>query len=129
MKRPVEDFLAWLDGELALRGWNDFQLSQQAGVSHSMLSRARRGALPGWDGCEAIASALDVPAELVFRLAGLLPELPDEDGGFEQWRYLLVQLSEEDRQELLQIARLKLERQERRKARRARLGGALEEPA
>jgi transcriptional regulator with XRE-family HTH domain len=108
------EFIAWLDQELERQGWNDFQLSRRAGISHSMISRARHGFPPGWEGCEAIARALEAPPDLVFRKAGLLPPLHEDEQGFEQWRYMLAQLSEEDRQELLQIARLKLEMQERR---------------
>lgn len=108
-------FLEWLDSELARRGWNDFQLSRKAGISHSAFSRARRGALPSWDVCGAIARALDVPAELVFRKAGLLPEREDEPVSFEHWRHILEKLSDEDRDELMEIARLKLDRQSQRR--------------
>ena len=121
-------FLAWLDAELSRRGWNDFQLSRHAGISHSALSRARRGALPSWEVCGALAQALNVPAELVFRKAGLLPEGPDDPVSFEHWRFVLEQLSEEDRDELLEIARLKLERQSQRRSRPG-LGQLAEEPA
>lgn len=108
------DFLTWLDAELEQRGWNDFQLSRRAGISHSAISRARRGGvLPSWEVCGAIARALDLPPEMVFRKAGLLPERPDDVLDFEQWQHVLGRLSEEDRQELLEIARLKLGKQMR----------------
>ena len=42
----------------------------------------------------------------------MLPPDPDTDPGFEEWVYLLSKLPERERDELLQIARLKLERQE-----------------
>ena len=123
----VSTFLEWLNFELARRGWNDFQLSRKAGISHSAFSRARRGALPSWDVCGAIARALEVPPELVFRKAGLLPERDDEPVSFEYWRFVLEQLSDDDRDELLEIARLKLDRQAQRR-RSDEPGKVLKEP-
>ena len=58
---------------------------------------------------------MEAPPELVFRKAGLLPERNDETISFEHWRFVLEQLSEEDRDELLEIARLKLDRQAQRR--------------
>jgi transcriptional regulator with XRE-family HTH domain len=61
-------FIEWLDRELAERGWNDHQLAYHAGISHSVISKARRGTAPRWDACAAIAGALNIPADLVCRL-------------------------------------------------------------
>ena len=105
---PTNAFVAWLDAELEQRNWSYNQLARRAGLSHSMLSRVRAGAPPGWSICHAVAGALDLPPEEVFRQAGLLPPIPVEQAEYEQLRYLLTQLSEEDRQELIEIARLKL---------------------
>lgn len=125
----AEQFIHWLDSELARMGWNDYQLSLQAGISHSMISRARRGTPPGWDVCEALARALHVPADLVFRKAGLLPDEQEDEAGFERWRKVLALLPEAEREELLQIALLKLRKQEELEARAAQTGRsrALEE--
>jgi transcriptional regulator with XRE-family HTH domain len=113
----TEEFLAWLDEALALRGWNDSELSRQAGIAHSVISHARRGRLPKWEASEAIAKALNVPPEAVFRRTGLLKDQPDELAAFEEWRSVLTQLPEKDRYELLRIAYLKLEmREEERSA-------------
>lgn len=68
-----------------------------------------------------------MPPELVFRKAGLLPERDDEPVSFEYWRFVLERLSDEDRDELLEIARLKLDRQAQRR-RSDELGKVLKEP-
>lgn len=102
------EFVQWLDEELAQRGWSDHQLARRAGLSHSVISRARSGVNPKWEACEALAMALELPPEIVFRKAGLLAPLHGEAGELEEWRYLLAQLPERDRYELLLIARLKL---------------------
>ncbi len=103
-------FIDWLDEQLRFKGWNDRQLALRAGISHSVISKARTGNLPKWEACLALAAALDVPAELVFRQAGLLPPLEGECAEAEELRLLLPRLLEDDRRELLQIARLKAQR-------------------
>lgn len=102
------EFLTWLDQQLAQRGWSDHYLARRAGLSHSVLSKARNGTPPRWEACEALARALDLPPETVFRQAGLLEPLPAEQADLEAWRYLLGRLSARDRYELLQIARMKV---------------------
>jgi transcriptional regulator with XRE-family HTH domain len=108
-------FIDWLDRELAERGWNDYQLAHRAGLSHSVISKARRGHTPRWEACAAIAGALRLPAELVFRRAGLLPPLPEDESALAELRALIPQLTPRDRQELVQIARLKLRLAEARR--------------
>ena len=105
---PANAFIAWLDAELEHRRWSYNQLAHQAGLSHSMLSRVRAGAPPSWSLCHAVAVALDLPPEQVFRQAGLLPPVSSDQSEYEEFRYLLAQLTKDDRQELLEIARLKL---------------------
>ena len=107
------DFITWLDQELGRRGWSDNQLAKRAGISHSVISKARSGSLPKWEACEAIAGALRMPPETVFRAASLLPKETEGEVDFDEWRYILALLPEKERYELLQIARLKLELQDR----------------
>jgi len=101
-------FIDWLDGQLIARNWSDHKLARRAGISHSVISKARHGTPPKWDACMAIAAALDLPPEHVFRHAGLLQPLPDEEGELEEWRHMLARLPKKERYELMQIARLKL---------------------
>jgi transcriptional regulator with XRE-family HTH domain len=115
-------FIDWLDRELSERGWNDHQLANRSGISHSVISKARHGTAPKWEACAAIAEALNLPADLVFRQAGLLPILPDEESALAELRALLPQLSGRDRIELVQIARLKARLCEERQRRRALRG-------
>lgn len=112
-KDEANPFINWLNQELVLRGWSYNRLAQQAGISMSVLSKARNGRLPKWRACEAIAAALQMPPELVFRKAGLLAANPSDEAGFEDWVYILSQLSPLERQELLALARARLEIQER----------------
>jgi transcriptional regulator with XRE-family HTH domain len=110
-RQETSKFIHWLNRELSSRGWSDNQLARQAGISHSVISRARSGHLPKWEACEALAVALGLPAELVFRKAGLLPLETGDDLHLDEWKYVLARLTEKDRCELLRIARIKLEMQ------------------
>lgn len=125
--RKRTPFTDWLDGELAMRGWKDHQLAINAGVSHSVISKARTGITPKWEACTAIAAALGVSKEFAFRKAGLLDPEADEQADLEEWKAILNQLTEQERYELLRIARLKLELQERNAGRADNHPGARKE--
>ena len=74
MNQPL--FAEWLDEQLQPRNWSDYRLAKEAGVSHSVISKARAGVPPRWEACYKIATALNVLPESVFRAAGLLPPSP-----------------------------------------------------
>ena len=68
-----DELINWLNGELHRRGWSQRELGRRAGISGAMVSKVLSGEKPGWDFCVAIARALEVTPEEVFRLARLLP--------------------------------------------------------
>jgi len=71
----IEDFIKWLNEEMALRGWNQAELARKAGVSRAAISNILSSMrTPGPDLCGAIAQAFQIAPEVVFRKAGLLPE-------------------------------------------------------
>jgi len=59
----------------------------------------------------ARARVFEAPPNFVLTQAGRLPK-SDADITFEDWKFVLSQLSPRDRQELLEFARLKLKLQE-----------------
>ena len=73
----METLVDFLESELARRSWRQADLARAAGVPdatiHHVLNGSRRA---GPEVCNALARALDLPPERVFRLAGLLPPLP-----------------------------------------------------
>ena len=88
-----QDFTEWLENELITRGWTRAELARRANVSQSTLSLIWTGErTPGPDFCRAIARALNIPPETVFRKAGLLPASPDPDPEIEEALYLFAQL-------------------------------------
>ncbi|GAP14902.1 hypothetical protein LARV_02681 [Longilinea arvoryzae] len=101
----IDIFNRWLSEELAMRGWSDFELSRRAKITHAVLSHARMGTLPKWEACVAIAAALGMPAEVVFRKAGLLPSDPREDLVKAEMDALYGEASKETRLEILRYVR------------------------
>jgi transcriptional regulator with XRE-family HTH domain len=90
-------FKEWLSAEMKTRGWSQAELARRANTSRSAIN----GLLSGWRGpgpdlARSIAHALKLPDETVFRAAGLLSPVSDDEAKFEDWKYLLEGLSERD---------------------------------
>ena len=72
-------FTQWLSAEVEERGWTFGELGRRANLSSGMMSKVMtESALPSWNFCLKTSRALQMPAEDVFRIAGLLPSLPPE---------------------------------------------------
>ncbi|HAR45413.1 MAG TPA: hypothetical protein DCS05_04340 [Nitrospiraceae bacterium] len=93
----TEVFISWLDGEEKKKNWTDYELAKSAGISHSVISRARQGILPKWEACEKIANAFGVPPILAYQKAGLLDTDPNTDPWVEEQKYKLKQIPPEMR--------------------------------
>lgn len=90
-------FTEWLSSEMELRGWSQAELARRANTSRSAINGLLSGSRgPGPDLARSIAHALKLPDETVFRAAGLLPPVSDDEAKFEDWKYLLEGLSERD---------------------------------
>ena len=68
------DFAEWLTNELAVKGWDQAELSRRSGITTAHISRIMTGQRhPGSEALSGIARALRLPPEELFRRAGLLP--------------------------------------------------------
>jgi transcriptional regulator with XRE-family HTH domain len=86
-------FSEWLHREIRASGKSQSQLAYAGGISASQISRVLSGDRdPGADFCLAIARALNIDAETVFRRAGLLPADPEETPTLRQAMHLFRQL-------------------------------------
>jgi hypothetical protein len=113
-KVTPDEFIVWLDQILQERGWTDYRLSIEAGISHSVISRARAGQAIGFDASTAIANALNLHPYIVLAKVGLVPPLPDMRGPKqEEMNHVFASLDTDDQDEVLQLARMKLERKKR----------------
>lgn len=101
-----ETFGDWLQNELQLRGWNQAELARRSRITTAQISRIMTGEQnPGPTVCQKLARALHIPAEDVFRRAGLLPPVKEQPEGTAELIYHFTNLNEEDRKRLLIIAR------------------------
>jgi len=111
-------FVDWLFSEMENRNWTQADLARAAHLSRGAIGNIiREERNPSPDSLHGIAKAFSLPPEVVFRKAGLLPPEREAVHGMAELREVYSLLPESDRQELLEIARLKLERQEARKKR------------
>jgi transcriptional regulator with XRE-family HTH domain len=113
MSNKANVFIEWLDELENSKDYTDYEVAKQGGFSHSVLSRARAGIPPGWDVCAKIADVFDVSPVTAFRKAGLLPPGPDNEIRFDDWKFLIDQLSPEDQEEIRHIAEMKIQRRKK----------------
>ncbi len=95
----MESFDKWLDARIKEKGWKPADLARKSGLDSAVISNLlnnRRQAGP--DTCTAIAHALGLPPEQVFRNAGLLPPARETDPWVEEMKYKMAQLDPARRQ-------------------------------
>jgi len=102
-------FAEWLANQLERKGWSAARLAKEAGVSKTVISRIlqRKVQHPKPETCRAIAEALDVPVETVFRIVRYLPpvqEIPE----LVELASIMAKLSPESRQEIVENAKIRL---------------------
>ena len=104
------DITQWLIEEVNKRGWSFRELGRRAGLSSGAISKVITGvSLPRWEFCRKVALAFNVPAEKVFRLAGLLPPEPKETTNMREMKHLFSQLSPKDQKRFIVFVRTFLE--------------------
>lgn len=108
----INTFSTWLLRELNLRGWTQAELARRAGVSRTAISDViSEKHSAGFDLCVAIANAMNLPPETVFRAAGLLPPVAEDTEYQEEVLYLLSQLPPDEQRRYLELLRFEVERQ------------------
>ncbi len=106
------DFSDWLSKEIKKRGWSEAELARRANIPRQIINNYinRQRKKPDSDVLVAIARALNLPPETVFRAAGLLPPVSPNSEHQQEFLYLLSQLSPEEQEEILELLRFKTER-------------------
>lgn len=110
----METFGDWLAKEVRDRNWNLSDLARAAGLRASTLSRVMsETSKAGPSVCRAVAKALKLPEETVFRQAGLLSPLPaaESDQTLPELLEVARQLPPDERRELLDYATWRYRRQ------------------
>lgn len=93
------------------------------GVSYSTVNRILKGTRVGPEPLEQIASALHVPVENLYRLAGYLPPEETRAQVMREIEHLLRQLPEADQRRVLDLVRVEYLHHQRQQK------GATEQPA
>lgn len=99
------NFVTWLLEQIEERDVSYSEVARTGGISHGRISQVISGDKPGWDFCEAIARAFNLPAEIVFQKAGLLPSEPEHTSLEKEAVHLLREMSPERRQYILTTMR------------------------
>ena len=91
-------FKNWLTEELNKRGWSQSDLARSANLNRAVINKLLNGhstARPAT--LEAVARAFRVPVEHVYRISGLLPEIPESESWIEEVNYHFRQLQSPQR--------------------------------
>lgn len=109
-------FPGWLQTKMAENDMSQADLAKKAKVSRAAISNVLNGyRRPGPELCRAIAKALDLPAESVFREAGLLDDLPSRRELFDEIvEYRLTLLTDVQIDEVMQFIEFIQMRDERK---------------
>lgn len=113
-------FTDWLSDQMQKRFWTQAVLAREAGISKGSLSHLFSGTRkPGASLLKAIARALSVPADEVFRAAGVIESnpVPEKLPGLAEWTQLYIDADDDVRQEILDKARYITGRAARRRKR------------
>ena len=109
------EFSEWLFQAMLERDITQAELAARAGLSQAsislILSKKRN---VGADSCERIARVLNLPIDDVYRRAGLLPAIALIDERDREISEISSKLTSDNKDELLEQARLRLRLQVRR---------------
>ena len=80
----------WLLHEMDRRGWSQSDLARSADLNRAVIHKLLSGqTTPRPATLAALARAFKVPVERLYRVCGLLPEIPEPEGLIEEVNYHL----------------------------------------
>lgn len=100
-------FNDWLLKELKQRDWLQADLARASGLTTAAISRYINGRAPEETSIKKIARAFNLPPEIVFRAAGILPPATTIDEETEQIIFEASKLNPQDRAEVIAFIRMK----------------------
>ena len=106
LSETPREFFVWLDRRLDELGLNDNRLASKAGISNSVISKARSGLQPiGFEACKKLAGPLGVTDEVILKLAGHLSADPAWSPERDEWNHLYDLVPDNRRDDILALAR------------------------
>jgi transcriptional regulator with XRE-family HTH domain len=119
MKPAPDEFINWVKDEMEKRNLGIRDTARLVKVSHPTISEiVTYRQTPSFDTCVALANAFNYNPTAIVKLAGLLTDTQktqEQDPLLQDLLYTLSRLPPEDQDELLELAKFKLERQSRTK--------------
>lgn len=106
-------FNDWLLERLKEKDWSQADLARASGMTRGGVSNYINGRIPDETALRKIAKAFNLPPETVYRAAGILPPTPKPDPVIDEITHLARSLPPEDVQDLIDLARAKLDRYQR----------------
>jgi transcriptional regulator with XRE-family HTH domain len=104
----MENFGDWLLREIKKRDWTSSDLAKAARISRGTLSNILSGTRGlGNNTINAIAKALKLPPEQVYRAAGFLPPKSEEEELIEKIKYIFETLPPEEQDNVIEYARMR----------------------
>ncbi|MBX3005979.1 MAG: helix-turn-helix transcriptional regulator [Anaerolineales bacterium] len=116
-KMDKMSFSEWLSAEMQKRDWSQSDLARASGLRRATISNVlNRVRQPGTAVLHALARGLDLPLDLVYRKAGLLPTRAEPTDAELRWLHIFEKATDKERAELLERAEIELARlKEKRK--------------
>lgn len=113
IKRNI-DFPAWLQKQIDEHEWRPTDLAKKSGLSDATVSRILKGERQAdIDTLMAFASALTMSPMSILRKAFIFPDSEGEDVNWEDWKFLISQMTHEEEQTLKQIGTITVERRQK----------------
>jgi len=80
MEIIMDNFSHWLKTQMDARGWSQSDFARASGLTRQVISYYLTGKTktPDPEALRALADALRMPPEVVFRAAGVLPQTSDD---------------------------------------------------
>lgn len=104
-------FSEWLAAEMQKREMSQSDLARASNLKRATVSNVlNRVRQPGTYVLKALAKGLDMPLDLVYQKAGLLPARTGPSELELRWRHIFENASEQERTELLERAEIELAR-------------------
>lgn len=100
----MENIADFIKAEIERKGWSQARLAKAAKLDSAVISNIlneKRGM--GWESARAIADALNIPAETMFRKAGLLPPVPAKTEQSEWLLYAFERLTGDEKKTVTNI--------------------------
>jgi len=107
-------FGEWLRKEREKRDWSQSDLARFSGLHRQIINKTENGVSePALKTYIALSDAFNIPLISILRSAGELPQGPDDEISLEDWKHLLSQMTQSERDEMREIGVMKIERRKK----------------